>query len=865
MKKTMVALLSMILLFSIATSTLADNNKDKPKPAAAPVVEEGELVRILVPGSAVLDTLQNKGYDLAGGVKRVPDGIEVDALLTKEQLKALPEYGVILADDPKRAATKRAKRSLASTPAKDKLTIGRVDWFTTHGQAFLSVEAKTTAEDGADLTLHWGDKSQKMELYRDSGVYMYHRVLAKVDGPRPDTIKVSSSLGTESSAEVKDWLYPVEADIDRPGYKSAFADEYKNPTQLYKRIEELAAEHPELTEIIELPNKTNGYRRHAQAQFGNGTSGANGDLNSTFYVTSKKYGHEGGNDISVALNGQSDGDKMSVSVNGNDITVQLTTDKDDPSKIGTTAKEVVDAINNNAEASALVTANLYRNGNGSGVVKEAAATKLSDFLSGPEEISREPYTIKALRIGKHSDGSKPGVLIQAQDHAREWVTPLVALESAERLLANYETDQKTKEIVDNVDIFIIPSNNPDGAHYSFFDRNMQRRNMTNHCGPEDADPGRRHNWGVDLNRNYSVGSVYDGYSGGSTVCTSDTYAGPGKLSEPEAKNVVWLAENFSNIKFFMTVHSYGGQLFWQPGSYKADGRITTPRPPLRDEQYYWQMAEKILSNVKSLRDSVVQPRNIGGSSDVLYSSAGNVREELYNNYGIYAFGWEVGGEQWDPDAQKWLAPGGFQPAWEEGNLQYQEYASGVITMFEIAMEYGKDNEPATTEIVKDKQPDGSVNITFSQNKPASIHYTTDGSTPTTDSPTYEAANIREPGEMIKVYENTKFKWISVDVKGNAEKEQSVDVEVEISAANMKKLVENFQEEGEFTNNNAVKSLIMHLTALSLYEEKGLTEKAHKHMKGFKVLLDNHKSNNFISEKAYNILQAHSDYLLNQWK
>ncbi|MFF2450033.1 M14 family metallopeptidase [Neobacillus sp. NPDC058068] len=865
MKRTLVTLLSMILLFSIVTHALAGNNNDEPKPAAVPALEVGELVRILVPGSDVLDTLQNKGFDLAGGVKRVPDGIEVDALLTKEQLKALPGYGVMIADNPKRESPQKAQRLLAAKPAKDKVTIGRVDWFTTKGQGFLSVEAKTTAEDGAVLTLHWGDKSQKMELYRDSGVYMYHRVLAKVDGPRPDTIKVTSSLGTESSAGVKDWLYPSEADIDRPGYKSGFADGYQNPTQLYKRIEQLAAEHPEVTEIIELPNQTNGYRRHSQAQFGNGTSGASGDLNSTFYVSSKKYGHEGGNDITVALKRQSNADKTSVSVNGNEITVHLASDKNDPSKLAATAKEVVAAINDNPVAISLVTANLYRNGNGSGIVKEFAATKLSDFLKAPGEISREPYTIKALRIGKQRDGSKPAVLIQAQDHAREWVTPLVALESAERLLANYKTDEKTKEIVDNVDIFIIPSNNPDGAHYTFFDSNMQRRNMTNHCGPENADPGRRNNWGVDLNRNYSVGSVYDGYDGGSTVCTSDTYAGPGKLSEPEAKNVVWLAENYSNIKFFMTVHSYGGQLFWQPGSYKANGRITTPRPPLRDEQYYWQMAEKILSNVKSLRDSVVQPANIGGSSDVLYSSAGNVREELYNNYGIYAFGWEVGGEQWDPNAQRWLAPGGFQPTWAEGNLQYQEYASGVITMFELAMEYGRDNEPATTGIIQNKQPDGSVNITFSQSKPASIHYTTDGSTPTVDSPTYEAPNIREPGETIKVYENTTFRWISVDVKGKAEKEQNVEVKVEISAANMKKLVENFQNDGDITNYDAAKSLSMHLSALSLYEEKGLREKAHKHMNGFKVLLDNHYSNNFISEKAFNVLQAHADYLINQWK
>ncbi|WHY88199.1 S8 family serine peptidase [Neobacillus novalis] len=86
-----------------------------------------------------------------------------------------------------------------------------------------------------------------------------------------------------------------------------------------------------------------------------------------------------------------------------------------------------------------------------------------------------------------------------------------------------------------------------------------------------------------------------------------------------------------------------------------------------------------------------------------------------------------------------------------------------------------------------------------------------------------------------------------------------------NAANMKKLVENFQDDGDITNNDAARMLSTHLAALSLYEEKGLRDKVQKHLNGFKVLLDNHYSNKFISEKAFNVLQAHTDYLINQWK
>ena len=226
--------------------------------------------------------------------------------------------------------------------------------------------------------------------------------------------------------------------------------------------------------------------------------------------------------------------------------------------------------------------------------------------------------------------------------------------------------------------------------------------MTNYCPDEDADPGRRNSWGVDLNRNYRVGSGFDGYDGGDTNCRSGNFMGPSELSEPEAKNAIWLVENYRNIKFMMSVHSNGGQLFWQPGAYIADGRITTPRPPLGHEAFYWQSADRILSQVRAHRQTVVTPENVGGSSDVLYSSAGNVREDMYFNYGIFAFGWEVGGSVYNPATGNFQG-GSFQPPWVAGGLisghdETMEYANGIMEMFRIASDFGKDKTAATSTL-----------------------------------------------------------------------------------------------------------------------------------------------------------------------
>ena len=42
----------------------------------------------------------------------------------------------------------------------------------------------------------------------------------------------------------------------------------------------------------------------------------------------------------------------------------------------------------------------------------------------------------------------------------------------------------------------------------------------------NSDPGSRTAWGVDNNRNNTVGTLFDGYIGASNSCTGETYTGP---------------------------------------------------------------------------------------------------------------------------------------------------------------------------------------------------------------------------------------------------------------------------------------------------------------------------------------------------
>ena len=57
----------------------------------------------------------------------------------------------------------------------------------------------------------------------------------------------------------------------------------------------------------------------------------------------------------------------------------------------------------------------------------------------------------------------------------------------EPLLKNYGTDPQTTSFVDNLDIFIDPSVNPDGGNYSMLQGggSGQRHTMTHYCGPNN--------------------------------------------------------------------------------------------------------------------------------------------------------------------------------------------------------------------------------------------------------------------------------------------------------------------------------------------------------------------------------------------
>ena len=218
--------------------------------------------------------------------------------------------------------------------------------------------------------------------------------------------------------------------------------------------------------------------------------------------------------------------------------------------------------------------------------------------------THEGRKLKGVEIvGNPNDQSL--VWIDAGTHAREWITPAVALYIIEQAVL----------IRIKINMVIVPVLNPDGYSYTWTHDRLWRKNRR---PPSNNQPHTAAScYGVDLNRNYDINF---GGQGSSPSQCSHLYQGPEALSEPETSaiaNLLWSVRD--KVKMFISLHSFN-QLWASPFAY------TKSLSP--DHQLHMQVLKTIQMAVYRTNGILY---SIGPLSTSLYVGSGFAMDWAYAN------------------------------------------------------------------------------------------------------------------------------------------------------------------------------------------------------------------------------------------
>ena len=177
---------------------------------------------------------------------------------------------------------------------------------------------------------------------------------------------------------------------------------------------------------------------------------------------------------------------------------------------------------------------------------------LTELLTVGRSLQGQP--IYAMRVTADADrvrrGSRPAVLYNAAQHAREWITPEVNRRLLRHMLEGYGTDDRITDILDTTELWFVLVANPDGYDHTFTEGNrLWRKNLRDTNSDGELTAGE----GVDLNRNFATNWGYDN-EGSTDVITGETYRGTGPASEPETQAMERLL-GAADFSFMVNYHS----------------------------------------------------------------------------------------------------------------------------------------------------------------------------------------------------------------------------------------------------------------------------------------------------------------------
>jgi hypothetical protein len=251
----------------------------------------------------------------------------------------------------------------------------------------------------------------------------------------------------------------------------------------------------------------------------------------------------------------------------------------------------------------------------------AHPTLVSIETAGHSLQGREIYVVR-LKTGTES---KPILLLNSVQHAREWITVMTSMYIADQLALGYGVDPRVTALLDEYEVAIIPIVNPDGYAYTWTNDRFWRKNRRPNAGGT---------FGVDNNRNWGFAWGSDNGSSGSG--SSETFRGTAPFSEHE--NIAlrdWTLDN-PGVVLNLDIHS-AAQMILYPWGYKPQSMT---------------MVDGIRNLSLGMRSAILASSGAtykaGQAYQTLYSMSGCSIDWFYGELGIYTWTVEVRGPGFNP-------------------------------------------------------------------------------------------------------------------------------------------------------------------------------------------------------------------------
>ncbi len=264
--------------------------------------------------------------------------------------------------------------------------------------------------------------------------------------------------------------------------------------------------------------------------------------------------------------------------------------------------------------------------------------------------SLEGRTIHGMRLNGPgvTPGTRPMVVLNSMQHAREWLAGMTTMWVADFSVNNYGVDSDVSFLLDNFEVVIVPIVNVDGYVYTWTSNRLWRKTRRN-----NGDGS----FGVDPNRNWAANW---GGVGSSGTTSSDTYRGPFVFSEPETTALSNFVLANPQVCVAVDTHTYAQNILSGIG-------WTYDRP---DDEALQRGSMRAIN--AGMHSSSTKTYLTGPGSAVLYFTSGGAKDWYGDTAG--ALGWTI---ELRPDEG---FEGGFEPSPAEILPTGREYFRGIASL-----------------------------------------------------------------------------------------------------------------------------------------------------------------------------------------